>query len=348
MPLNQEYLCNLATGKIKGPLGWFLRGFLFFLSLLYGVAVVILASFYRLKPRRLGAKVIGVGNITLGGTGKTTLVEYLAAKLSSGNVKVAVLSRGYKRTCAGIGDEPAMLKARLGQVAVIADPDRLKAARIAIKDYACSTLILDDGFQQWRIAKDLEIVTIDAANPFGNHRLLPAGFLREPLFALKRADIFVLTQTTLCPDTANLTHKLQRINPGALIVESRHEPKSLFRLDRPLEPLALEWLKGKHVALCCGIGNPQGFRDSVGGQGAKVIKFFKFDDHHDYTQAEILQMLGELKQDNLAALITTSKDAVKIKELGIDDPAILVLEITLNITKNETEFNRRLLKLYSI
>jgi tetraacyldisaccharide 4'-kinase len=348
MFLDQEYLYDLVTGKIKGPQGAFLRGLLLVLSMFYGAGVVILASFYRLRPLRLCAKVISVGNITLGGTGKTTLVEYLAAKLSSVNVKVAVLSRGYKCSCGGIGDEPAMLKAKLTQVAVIVNPDRIKAAKTAIQDHGCNVLILDDGFQQWRIAKDLEIVTIDAADPFGNYRLLPAGFLREPLFALKRADIFMLTQTTLCPDTENLTSKLQRINPTALIVESRHEPKGLFRLDRPLEPLALDWLKGKRVALCCGIGNPQGFGDSVAACAAKVIKFFKFDDHHDYTQAELRQMLADLQANDLAALITTSKDAVKIRELGINDPAILVLDITLNITKNEAEFNRRLLKLYSI
>ncbi len=348
MPLSQAYLYDLVTGKVKGLQGAFLRSCLFVLSFVYGAAVVILSGFYRLKPLRLGAKVISVGNITLGGTGKTTLVEYLAGQLNAANLKVAVLSRGYKRSRGGIVDEPAMLKSKLPQVTVIADADRIKAAKSAIEEYACAALILDDGFQQWRLIKDLEIVTIDAGNPFGNYRLLPAGFLREPLFALKRADIFVLTQTSLRADTENLKTNLRRINPQALIVESAHTPKSLSYLVEPFDPPGLKWLHGKRVALFSGIGNPGGFRDTVETCGACVVKFFQFDDHHDYTRRQIEEMLKSLKPDKLEALITTRKDAIKVKELGIADRNILVLDITLSITKNETEFNRRLLKLFSV
>jgi len=349
----REYLYNLVTGKIKGFPAMFLRGCLFLLSLIYGLAVSILAGFYRIKPMRFKAKVISVGNITLGGTGKTTLVEYLSSNLSLAGHKIAVLSRGYKRDsrrsgAGGLGDEPAMLQKNLPQVQVVVDKNRIKAAKVAIRNYACDTLILDDGLQQWKIFKDLEIVTIDAQNPFGNYRLLPAGFLREPLSALKRADIFMLTQVCSGRNLDEVMAKLKRINSRALIVESRHEFKKISRIDSEVEFLDWEFLKSKPVAIFSGIGNPDGFRDCVSGMGIEVAKYFRFPDHHDYTQADILRIIGEAKENNLQAIITTQKDAIKVRELGIKDSALLVLEIKLSITKNEAEFNRRLLKLYSL
>jgi len=351
MSLARNYLYNLVTGKIKGPQGVFLRGCLLVLSLVYGSIVVILAGFYRIRKVRLGAKVISIGNITLGGTGKTTLVEYISAKLSLAGHSIAVLSRGYKRDsrrigAQGMGDEPAMLKKNLPLVQVVVDKNRVRAAQSAIRNYSSDTLILDDGLQQWKIFKDLEIVTIDAGNPFGNYHMLPAGFLREPLAALKHADIFVLTQIQPGQKLDALMAELKRINSRVLIVESRHAPKRISRLDYPDEFFDPELLKAKPVAIFSGIGNPEGFRNCVYGLGIEVVKFFRFTDHHDYTQADILRIVKEAKENNLEAIITTQKDAVKIRELGVRETGILVLEIELHITKNETEFNRRLLQLY--
>ncbi len=349
----KEYLYNLLTCKINGPFAVLLRGFLFALSFVYGLAVVILAGFYRIRPVRFGAKVISVGNITLGGTGKTTLVEYLAEKLNSQGRKIAVLSRGYKRDTGkpgaqGIGDEPAMLQRKLPFLQVIVDKNRVRAAFKAIRDYAADTFILDDGLQQWRIFKDLEIVTIDTANPFGNYRMLPAGFLREPLSALRRADILVLTQAGFVRDSGRLIDKLKRINCRALIVESIHKPEAFSRVASSDDSLSLDSFRGKSAAVFSGIGNPQGFEDCVSSLGIKITKLFRFADHHDYTQADIDRIIKAARQMNLDAIITTRKDAVKIRELQIRGSAILALDIKLSITKNEAEFNRRLLKLYSL
>ena len=350
--MTKEYLYDLVTGKIKGPWAILLRGCLFILSLLYGAGVTFLSGFYRIKPTRLGAKVISVGNITLGGTGKTTLVEYLSLELNVSGNKVAVLSRGYKSDpgrigVLGMGDEPAMLQKKLPLVNVIVDKDRIRAAKLAIRNYASNILILDDGFQQWRIFKDLEIVTIDARNPFGNNRMLPAGFLREPLSALKRADVFVLTQSCSGRQLDALEERLRQINSRALIVESKHEPLGLSWLDQAGDLLDLEFLKDKPVAIFSGIGNPEGFRNCVCSLGARVVKSFEFADHHDYTILDIQHMIKEVGESGLETIITTQKDAVKVRELGVKETGILVLEIELKITKNETEFNRRLLKLYS-
>jgi len=349
----REYLYNLVTGKIKGPVAVFLRLCLFVLSLTYGLAVIILAAFYKIKPVRLGAKVISVGNITLGGTGKTTFVEYLSRLLSLQGKKVAVLSRGYRRNTAkqgtqGIGDEPAMLQQKLPYLQVIVDKNRIKAGFKAIRDYAVDTLILDDGMQQWRIFKDLEIVTIEAANPFGNYRMLPAGFLREPQSALRRADIFVLTQVRPNQDTSDLTSRLERINANALIIESIHQPDGFSSVSNPGELLGVDALKGKSVLIFSGIGNPQGFENCIGELGIKIVKSFRFSDHHNYTQEDIDNIIKTTRQMNVDTIITTQKDAVKVKELQVKVVSILALNIKLNITKNEAEFNRRLLSLYSL
>ncbi len=342
MFLFREHLYNLVTHKTKGLLADLLRGFLFVLSLVYGLVVMILAFFYRLRPVKFGAKVISVGNITLGGTGKTTCVEYLTGKLISQGKRVAILSRGYKR-----GDEPAMLQNKFPLAHVIIDKNRVRAASKAVRSFAVDILILDDGFQQWRIAKDLEIVTIDAQNPFGNNRLLPAGFLREPLNALKRADIFILTQTDAISNIDDLVNKLKHINPCALIAESIHKAVGFNSIANPDIFLGADFFKNKRAIVFSGIGNPQGFENCICGLGINIAKSLRFTDHYNYTQADLDNIIKVAGQINVDTIITTQKDAIKIKELKINGSDILALNIKLSITKNEAEFHCRLLKLYS-
>jgi len=348
----REYLYNLVSAKTRGPLSSILRAFLFLLSLVYGLIVIILAGFYRKRPVRFAAKVISVGNITLGGTGKTAFVEYLAGKLNLQKKKIAILSRGYKRNlkrkgAQAMGDEPAMLEKKLPFARVIVDKNRVNSAFKAINDYALDTLILDDGLQQWRIFKDLEIVTIDISDPFGNYRMLPAGFLREPIGALKRADVFVLTQCGFGRDISDLIARLKRINSRALIVESTHQPVGFSRIDNPDELLSLDTFKGANAVIFSGIGNPGGFENSVHALGINIARSIRFGDHHDYTHNEIYDIISQAQQNKQELIITTAKDAVKIRELEIKCALILVLNIKLKIIKNEAEFDRRLFKLYS-
>jgi len=349
----RDYLYNLVTGKIKGPQAAFLRGLLFVFSLIYGLVVFVLVVFYRLHPARFNCKLISVGNITLGGTGKTALVEYLVAKLNQKSNKVAVLSRGYKRDAKlagmqGMGDEPEMLQRKFPQVPVLVDKNRLRSASRAIKDYGADTLILDDGMQQWRLFKDLEIVAINAQNPFGNFRLLPAGFLREPLGGLSRADIFVLTQINPGQDTSDIAARLKQLNPRALIVESSHKPDSFTNLDKPAELLKIDSFQGKSAVVFSGIGSPQVFEKTVGSLGVDITEALRFADHHDYTQEDLDGIIERARARNLETIITTEKDAVKIARLKFDQARIFSLNIKLNITKNEAEFDRRLLKLFSL
>ncbi len=362
----EGFLHNLATDKYKGVILEPLRFILFLLSLIYGSAVRLLILFYRLKPApKLGCKVISVGNITLGGTGKTTLVEFVAKYLKQNGHKVAVISRGYKKPVTpcpslvtsyeSMGDEPYMLLKRLGGIPVIVDSDRVRGVNYAIRNYGIDTVILDDGFQQWKIKKDLEIVAIDAGQAFGNRHLIPRGILREPLSSLKRADIFVLTKTDISPDVKGIKYFLGKINPRALIVESIHRPVALCGIGKDAQTMDLEKLKGKNTALFSGIGEPGSFEKMAEGLGFKIGLSIKFPDHHPYSEKDLQKIITESEKKNIEVIVTTEKDAVRLEGLpvarlpvgqaGYPLP-VMALRIELAIPKDEQVFYTRLLGLY--
>ncbi|MFH0762826.1 MAG: tetraacyldisaccharide 4'-kinase [Candidatus Omnitrophota bacterium] len=341
-----SFLYKLATDEYKGPKFLLVKILLYFLSLFYGLIVAMLAFLNGLYKRRLGCKVISVGNITLGGTGKTSLVEYIVRYLKEQGRQVAILSRGY-----GGGDEPVMLQQKLKGVAVIVNADRARAASEAVKDYAADTVVLDDGFQQWRLHKDLEVVTIDAVNPFGNRHLLPRGILREPLSSLKRADIFVLAKTNLAKDTLELKRFLNGANPRAPVFESIHKPAGLYDFNKPVELLGIESLKEESVALFCGIADPDSFEKLIKNSGIKAGLSFRFPDHYSYSEEDLKRIAEEAKRSNINTLLTTEKDAARLYAQGRPPQAaagqrILVLRVELEIKGDDKErFHNRLLAL---
>ncbi len=373
----KKYLYNLAADKYKGPVFGIIKAFLLLISLVYGLIIRGLIFLYSFRQRRLDVKVISVGNITVGGTGKTSLVEYLARYLRQQGRNVAILSRGYKKpssfcqtsanmdscfrrndtTYKTMGDEPYMLSQKLGDIPVIVDTNRVKAAGRAIKDYGADTVILDDGFQQWGIIKDLEIVAVDTTNPFGNCHMIPRGFLREPLSCLRRADIFVLTKVDFGAGLNELKDILKRINPNALIVESIHKPVGLYMWAQPSAArddtgtlfLNIDTLKGKQVAAFSGIGDPGSFENLLNSLGAKVSLSFRFPDHHNYTKLDLERIIKGSLSKGIDTIITTEKDAVRLGslELRAYSLQLLCLRIELTITKNEQGFCDRLLQLYS-
>ena len=357
----QEYLHNLATDREKGLLAGIFKVFLFALSLLYGLIAGILIFINKLQCRRLNVKVISVGNITLGGTGKTSLVEYLARYLKGQGHKVAILSRGYRRQFASsqvrkfasyetMGDEPYMLAMNLRDIPVIVNTDRITAARMALKDYGVDTVILDDGLQQWKIKKDLEIVTIDATNPLGNRHLLPRGILREPISGLRRAHVFVLTKANLKSETREIKDFLKWINPDASIIESCHEPLGFYEFGRSNELLNIDALKGKSVTLACGIGDPASFENLITRCGIRIGLSFRFRDHHHYTRKDLEKIVGSSRDKNIDTIVTTEKDAARLVSPSTGSCAltILVLRIQLVITRDEQKFHNRLLQLYPL
>ena len=341
-----NYLYNLATDKSTGVIAGLLKFVLLILSLVYWLIVKALVLFYRIKPySATPCRVIGIGNITVGGTGKTALVEFFARLLKENGHKVAIVSRGYKRKSAQgstsalsyetMGDEPYMLHKKLGDVAVIVDSNRIRAIRRAIKDYAANMVILDDAFQQWGIKKDMEAVAIDATNPFGNRRLLPRGILREPLSSLRRADVLVLTKTNLNPDVQDIRDFLTRINPRARIFESVHHPAGFYYLGIEEELLSPDALKGKTVTLMSGIADPDSFENLVAGMGVNAGLSFTFPDHYDYTQQDLDRIFQAAKDKNIDTVLTTEKDAARLSRMRVfnDRVRILVLRLELKITK---------------
>jgi tetraacyldisaccharide 4'-kinase len=354
----REYLYNLATDKYSGVGASLIKAVLWVFSLIYGGVVRILAFSYRIKPQQLNCQVISVGNITLGGTGKTSLVEFINRFLKEKGHSVAILTRGYKRKITSyelrvtsyetMGDEPYMLAKNLGDIPVLVDADRIRAAQLAERTYGVDTVILDDGFQQWRIKKDLEIVTIDATDPFGNGKVLPRGILREPLCALKRADIFVLTKTNLNPDIQEIKDFLSEINPKAAIFEAMHQPVGFYNINNSAELSPPEALKEKNVALVSGIADPGSFENLIASLGINIGLSRRFPDHHRYSPKDLENAIKEAQDKGIDTMVTTEKDAVRLAELGamISRFKILVLRIELRI-KDEQSFSDRLLRLYS-
>ena len=306
--------------------------------------------FYKLRPARLSCKVISIGNITLGGTGKTSLVEFVSRYLKAKNHNVAVLSRGYTRLGQEMGDEPSMLSKSLGDIPVIVGHDRVKGAQRAIKEYAVDTVILDDGMQQWRIKKDLEIVTISSAQGFGNQHMLPRGVLRQPLSSLREADIFVLTKTDLSGSLTGIKGYLSKVNPQALIVESVHEALGFYVINNPDEIFSLNHLKGKGVVLFSGIGDPDSFSKLIANLGINIGLDLIFGDHHNYSDEDLANIVSRAQALNLNTIITTEKDAARLSEEKLKllkGFRVLVLRVALKITKNEEPFFARLLSLYT-
>lgn len=356
----KDYFYALATDKKRGFAAGLLKSILLFLSFVYALIIALVKSSYRygiLKRTRLNCKVISVGNITLGGTGKTPFVKMLAKYLTDNGHKVVILIRGYKRkqrdtqyTClAGrqaipntqrMGDEGYLLIKDL-DLPVVVGRDRIKTANVAIERYRPDIIILDDGFQHWRLRRDLDIVLINALLPFGNGRVIPRGILREPLSALRRADIFVLTKTNMVEDFKKTEDELKKIGPSSLIVESRHQPIRLYDVNG--KNFDLSYIKDKEVCIFSAIGDPESFSKMILDLGAKPKFKFEFRDHFDYCLGDLEKIINTCKGSEVKLLITTQKDAVKIAAFNIDNTiAILVLEIELSLTKNRDEFYRRL------
>ena len=345
-----EYLYSLATDKKKGLIAFFLKAILFLLSIIYGAFIRLLICFSLFSRRKFSLKVVSVGNITLGGTGKTSLVEFIASILKDRAHKVAILSRGYKKEEGDIGDEPAMLQEKLPGVKVIIDKNRIKSANIAV-DSGMDTVILDDGFQQWGIIKDLDIVTINALQPLGNFQMIPRGILREPVSSLRRASIFILTKSNLVADTQNIRQILDKINPSAEIFEAVHEPAGFYSINNKDALIPAGSLAGKAVVIFSGIGDPDSFETLIRSQGIEIGRSLRFADHHNYSKGDLDKIISCAREKKLDTIITTEKDAVRLKTLtsyglATQGTRILVFKIKL-IIKNEEKFINRLLRIYT-
>ena len=297
-----------------------------------------------LKSARLGAPVISVGNITVGGTGKTPLVALIAEMLSDQGLRVCVLTRGYGRRDPGkrvlvsdgspgalpvsadeAGDEPAELARKLaGKAVIVADADRNGAGQWALEAFGIDVFVLDDGFQHRQLQRDLDIVCIDATNPFGNFKTLPFGILRERAASLGRADLIVITRANLVSDDAVSTVKarVNELAPDTPVLVSRNEFGGLKPLHLPSEP-------DKPAFAFCALGNPGNFFDQLTAEKFDIRGTRRFPDHHRYTQNDADDLFSAATASGAEILITTAKDAVKLESLTLSLPC-LVAENTLS------------------
>ncbi|MBI3322054.1 MAG: tetraacyldisaccharide 4'-kinase [Candidatus Omnitrophica bacterium] len=296
-----------------------------------------------LKTHRLAAQVVSVGNLTWGGTGKTPLVVFLAQALRKQGYRVAVLTRGYG------GDEQQVLAHRLPEVPVFVGPDRVASGTRAVREAGANLLLLDDGYQQWRLEKDVEILTVDAARPFGNGHLIPRGSLREPPESAARADVIVLKAAGCTPEQVEQARKQVRArNPEGPVFVMDYRPASLWSWPGG-EPMPLSRLKGRKVCTLAGIGLPRGFEALVGETGAKAVLRCRFRDHHAYTAGEMIRMFLRCKRHDVQSIVTTAKDAVRLPRMLSDATGpdlkgmeILVLEIEPEFEPNESELLHRI------
>jgi len=294
------------------------------------------------RIQRIAACVVSVGNLTLGGTGKTPMVEWLAEHFRGCGVGVAVLSRGYGSEGGRPNDEALELKEKLPEVAHLQSADRVGAARRALIQTGCRVILLDDAFQHRRIARDLDIVLLDALEPFGFGHLFPRGWLREPIEGLRRADVVVLTRADLVCASRREQIRAQagKYAPKAIWAEAIHAPQTL-RNSTGCQ-MSIDSLKGKPVAAFAGLGNPAGFRGTLANCGYRVVEFREFADHHRYCRQDIETLAGWAEDLKVEAAVCTQKDLVKLGVQRLGSVPLWALTVRLEFMAGEEAVRAKL------
>jgi tetraacyldisaccharide 4'-kinase len=357
----EQFAIDVILERRHGFRAALLRVFLHGLSFLYERIVQLRLFLYRkriFRERALGCLVISIGNLTVGGTGKTPIVEKFARALRGGGRRVAILSRGYKSVPRHVpnkwfrrkiptpprivsdgksllldsltaGDEPYMLANNLKDVIVLVDKDRVKSGLFAIKEFKADTLLLDDGLQYLHLKHRLDIVLIDRQAPFGNEYLLPRGTLREPPRNLRRASYIFITKST-AESNETLIKRIRQYNRTAEIIECAHQPLHLQNVLTG-EQLPLERLRGIYIGSLCGIAQPESFEDGLRGLGARIEISKHYADHHRYTEAELQSFINRGVRRDLEMIVTTEKDAVRFPRLTNPEVPIYFLRVEIEI-----------------
>ncbi len=370
----EQFAIEVILGKRHGKRAALLRWFLSGLAWIYRAIVQLRLWLYRkrvIRERQLGCLVISIGNLTVGGTGKTPVVEKFARALQSGGRRVAILSRGYKSrkppllkrlanrfgaeeefvprivsdgkevllNSRDAGDEPYMLARNLKDVIVLVDKDRVKSGIYAIEKMKCDTLLLDDGLQYLRLKHRLDVVLIDRQAPFGNEYLLPRGTLREPPPNLRRASYIFITKSVPGERNDDLIERIRRYNRTAEIIECTHSPRYLQHIYSE-ETLPLDYLQGRQVGALSAIAQPDSFEDGLRKLGAKITLSRHFADHHRFSEREIAGFLRRCASRNLDAIITTEKDSVRFPRIRSLELPIYFLRVEIEILSGEESWQQ--------
>ncbi len=302
-----------------------------------------------LRTGRLPCPVVSLGNLTLGGSGKTPMVELAVQTLAELGAAPAVVSRGYQRQTRGVqvvadhdgvrlgprasGDEPFLLAGHLGGVPVIVGENRYEAGRLAVERFQASVIVLDDGFQNRTIAKDLEVLVVNGRAPWGSGRLFPRGTLREPLTALRRAHVVVVTNPPSAADFDAVTEMLRRHRARAPIVSASYRAVEARRAadEQRLPPSAL---RGRRLLAFAGLGSPRGFADTLASVGLEACGLTAFPDHHWYAEADLDELSRRARAAGAEGLITTEKDWVRLSELPLPRLPLWVLTVRMVLDVN--------------
>lgn len=298
--------------------------------------------------QRVGVPVVSVGNVTLGGTGKTPLVAWLVRWFQARSVRVAIVSRGYKARAGSPNDEALELASKLPGTPHVQNPQRVVAARQAIREHQAELIVLDDAFQHRRIHRDLDVVLLDALEPFGMERMFPRGLLREPLCGLQRAGVVVLSRSDAVSGEQRraIRRRAEDLAPQALWLEAVQRPCGLMSADGILEDIGR--IAGRRIAAFCGIGNPAGFRHTLKTCNCQLVDFREFPDHHAYSPDDVLSLCRWADGlPDLAAVVCTHKDLVKIRGWHLEAVPLWALAIELVITVGGEEFEAKLATLLS-
>jgi tetraacyldisaccharide 4'-kinase len=374
----EQFAIDVIMGRREGTLAALFGAFLQVCSYLFSGLVQLRLWLYRhriLRDQPLGCLVVVVGNLTVGGTGKTPIVEMFARALRDRGRKVAILSRGYKSKAPPLwkkwwfalnhtepepprivsdgrrvlldselaGDEPYMLARNLPGVVVLVDKDRVKAGAYAIKRFGCDTLVLDDGFQYLPLKGRLNLLLVDKTNPFGNGFLLPRGILREPVKHLKRASYVFLTKSRGVRDE-ELEGVIRKFNPEAEIIECAHKPQYLQRLDTG-ERTPLAALAGRRVCALSGIAAPESFEAFLRETGAKLVHVRRFLDHYRFTHEDLGEVFAEAQAAGAELVITTEKDAVRISPEEKFPLPLHYLRLEIEILRGAADFQEAVSKI---
>lgn len=336
---------DIVSGRRRGVWASVLRGGLRVAEFFYSAAVQWRNRRYdrgAAVAHRVAARVVSVGNLTLGGTGKTPLVHWIAEWFHSQDVRVAVVSRGYGSKDGEENDEARELQWLMPDVPHVENPDRVAAAQEAIRAFNSQVIVLDDGFQHRRIARDLDIVLLDALEPFGFGHVFPRGTLREPVAGLRRADVVILSRADLLNpiERAKIWRTVRRYAPKAICAETIHAPRELIAANG--QGLPLETIRGQSVAAFCGIGNPAGFRHTLETCGCKVAGFREFPDHHLFTPKDIDLLAGWSHELGVSAIVCTCKDMVKLRAERLAGRPLWAIRIEMEFQSGEESLESRL------
>jgi tetraacyldisaccharide 4'-kinase len=337
-PLSPSEFYDLVSGRRKGIVASFLRGFFRIAEIPYTLVVAQRNRGYdsgRIRATRVSVPVISIGNLTMGGTGKTPMVAWLVRWLEERQVNAAIVSRGYGAKDDLPNDEAQELERLLPDTPHFQNPDRIVAAQAAIDQFDVDAIVLDDGFQHRRLYRNLDIVLIDSLQPYGFNHVFPRGSLREPLASLARADFAVLTRSEcISPEErAQIRATYKRLATKTEWIEATHRATGLVSTLGDVQPVEL--LQNRKTLAFCGIGNPDGFRRTLEEVGCHPVVCKEFSDHHEFVKGDLLALQQSAESSEAELLVCTQKDLVKIEQLEQINLPIYALQIEMVLSNTD-------------